>query len=522
MESNTPTHSIDLTAKPLVTMSGHEGMVLRIAYIPGGQQVVTCSGDRTIRIWDAENGEQEGTSMEHEGWIEGLVITRDGKRILSGCQKNKMRVWDVETHELIEEWEHHTEGRLWCIAMSPDDQLAANGDDKGEIVIRDMNESGQIKHSIETGTVVESLCFSPNGEKLACAVNGRALEADGDRVYAIRVYDVQSGELILGPVKGHESEVIRVIWSLDGSQLFSASHDHTIRCWDSETAEPIGEPWTGHTGYIYSLSLSPDGSKLASASHDETVRFWDAHSGVPIVEYTLHHEDRLCVVTFSPSGEFVATGGYKHKVSIWRVPWWDSSQKQPHQSLLDRPAVLVPKGLSNNQQQRELDFLDLPTSRRPFISSPRPPADSAPVSAMKRVQRFWHGLVARRSSSPRQQAIEVDGVQNRRFWKSRIRAPVTEVAAGRLTDRVKVGRREPRRKKTHHKSQKSHEPQKHTILCIRFVSWGGRPIVITRRTVGLYVQHWSWSKFPSRALYPLQGYFRRTCFQLHPIQCRLG
>ncbi|KIJ11906.1 hypothetical protein PAXINDRAFT_45203, partial [Paxillus involutus ATCC 200175] len=159
----------DLTAKPLATMSGHEGPVFGIAYLPGEKQVVTLSRDRTIRVWDAESGEQEGTSMEHDvaGWIQGFAVTRDGKKVLSGCQENGMGVWDVETHELIEEWENNTGGDMWCIAMSPDDQLAASGDNSGEIVIREINEGGQIKHSIGTGMTVESLCFSPNGEKLA-------------------------------------------------------------------------------------------------------------------------------------------------------------------------------------------------------------------------------------------------------------------------------------------------------------------------------------------------------------------
>ncbi|KIJ07396.1 hypothetical protein PAXINDRAFT_90454 [Paxillus involutus ATCC 200175] len=324
--SNTSTNSIDLTAKPLVTMSGHEGTVLGIAYLPEGKKVVTCSRDRTIRVWDAESGEQEGTSMEHEGRIRGIAVTKDGKKVLSGCRKNGMKVWDVETHELIEEWENHTGGDMWCIAMSPDDQLAASGDTSGEIVIREMNEGGQIKHSIGTGMTVYSLCFSPNGEKLACAVNNPAGEVDLG-IYAIHVYDVESGELILGPIIGHEYTINCVLWSFDGTRLFLASDDDTIRCWNSGTGESIGEPWKGHTDSVTSFSLSPDGTKLASASYDTTVRFWDARSGDPI-GHPLQHDNLVYAVTFSPSGEFVTSGGFNDKVSIWRVPWWDDSHKE--------------------------------------------------------------------------------------------------------------------------------------------------------------------------------------------------
>ncbi|KAF9222271.1 WD40 repeat-like protein [Gyrodon lividus] len=319
--SDTSKKSVDLTPKLLMTMSGHEHTVLNMAYLPGGERVVTCSNDGTVRIWNVEDGEQEGTSMEHGDWVNGLAVTRDGKRILSGGGDNKMKVWDVETYEFIEEWEDHT-GGISCIAMSPDDQLVASAGHGGKIVIRKMKKGGQIKHAIQAGSSVWSVSFSPNGEKVAAGVRDR----HGGHV--IRVYDVESGKLILRPIKGHTKFVNCVLWSLDGCRLFSASDDRSIRCWNSETGEPIGQQWTGHTHWVFYISLSHDGTKLASASYDHTVRFWDAHSGEPI-EQPLQHDNWLCAVIFSPSGEFVACGGDDKKLSIWRVPWWDHSQKQP-------------------------------------------------------------------------------------------------------------------------------------------------------------------------------------------------
>ncbi|KIJ09596.1 hypothetical protein PAXINDRAFT_102218 [Paxillus involutus ATCC 200175] len=316
---NTSPKSTDLTAKPLTTMSGHEDIIWRISYLSGGKRVVSCSADKTVRIWDVEKkGEQEGTSMVHESSITALAVTKDGKRILSGGGDWRITMWDVETHERIEEWAGHI-GSIWCIALSPDDRLAASSDWHGEIVIREVKKSGRIKHSIVTGKEIYSLCFSPNGEKLACG--GHAHNQD----YIIQVYDVDSGKLVLGPIKGHQNKIQCVLWSLDGSQLFSASDDRTIRCWDSKTGEPIGKPWTGHMGNVFSLSLSPDGTKLASSSLDQTVRFWDARSGNPI-GLPLKDEGPQSAVAFSPSGEFVACGNTN--VSIWRVPWWDESQKQ--------------------------------------------------------------------------------------------------------------------------------------------------------------------------------------------------
>ncbi|KAF8839806.1 WD40 repeat-like protein [Paxillus ammoniavirescens] len=450
--SNKLHESADLTAKPLTTISGHEDGIWRVAPLPGGKRVVTCSLDKAVRIWDMETGEQEGTSMEHESKVYGLTVTRDGKRILSGDGDKVIKVWDVETHELVEEWGTHT-GGIFCIAISPDDQLAASGDLEGTIVIREMKEGGETKHSIDAGGRVFSVCFSPNGEKLACGVS---MNADG-RVYAIQIYDVESGKLVLGPIKAHEDDVRCVLWPLsDGSQLVSASDDRTIRFWNSETGELIEQPWTGHTSYVMSLSLSPDGTKLASASVDSTVCFWDLRSGDPIGQ-PLQHTDGLWALTFSPSGEFVASGEMRGKVWIWRVPWWDGSPKQAHDSFLDLPAVPLPK----DRHQGEFDFLDLPTSRRPITS---PPRDSTTVPTGTPVQRFWRGLVARRfSSSSSLQPISLQPIQDRRFWKSPNRTPLTEVAAGHARNPVVVARSAPRRrKKKDRKSRKPQKPQTHT------------------------------------------------------------
>ncbi|KAF9219597.1 WD40 repeat-like protein [Gyrodon lividus] len=403
--------------------------------------------------------------------------------------------------------------------MSPNDRLAASGDYNGKIVIRETKEGGPIKHSIQAGRWVWSLCFSPNGEKLAAAVD----EYENDRsTHVIRVYDVESGELILGPVQGHENYISYVLWSLDGSQLFSASDDHSIRCWSSETGEPIGQPWTGHTKAVTSISLSPNGTKLASVSVDGTVRFWDAHSG-DLIEQPLQHGNSLLAVTFSPSGEFVASGGFDSKVSIWRVPWWDDSQNElARDSFLDLPAVLIPRDLSENQERRE----NLPsrsiTSSQPLVR----PINSATPPIITRVQRFWHGLVSQRSSSsPSQQTIELQPMQERRFWQFPARVPVTEVGAAHMTNRVVVGRRERRRKKKQGKTQtqadtvhpkRCTEPVIDDAYPISIIYGRDRSLLIALTAVGLCVQR-RYIHFSSRPVHHHQRHSPRTYTELRSI-----
>ena len=284
--STIPEQSGNDTPRPHLVISGDDGSIFKIAYLPD-ERVVTQSWSG-VRVWNLQSAKQEGTSIEHE--IAESAVTRDGTKIIVNKYGGRIKVWDVESHKLSKAWTHE-EGS--AMAISPDDQLIAVG---GQTVGIYTTERERV-NSAETGSCALSLSFSPDGNKLACGT-----QKD------IRIYDIKTGTLVLGPLDGHDDEVIDVLWSRDGSRLFSASFDKTIRCWDSNTGEQIGQPWTGHTGTIYSLSLSPDGMLLASSSEDGTIRFWDSAHGRPVRQH-LHHDAPVWSVSFSPSGEFVASGG---------------------------------------------------------------------------------------------------------------------------------------------------------------------------------------------------------------------
>ena len=332
--STIPEQSGNEVPRPQLVISAadsDDGWIRKIAYLPDGR-VVTGSKSGAVRVWNLQTGEREGTSIrEHEDEVWDLAVTRDGARIISGDINGQVKVWDVKSHKLVKAWTHR---KIFpVIAISPDDRLIAVG---GWPVGIYTTEGEQV-NSIEIHHTVIALSFSPDGNlnKLACGTKND-----------IRVYDINTGTPVLDPLKGHEDLVRSVLWSRDGSKLFSASHDKTIRCWNSGTGKQTGQPWTGHTDRISSLSLSPDGTLLASASWDKTVRFWDTAYGRPIRQH-LQHDVSARSVCFSPSGEFVASGDEGGNIYQWRVSQLDSGECQviimthirPHHSrpLFSRP-----------------------------------------------------------------------------------------------------------------------------------------------------------------------------------------
>lgn len=68
-----------------------------------GMRFVSGSDDKTVIVWDKDNGEWMSTVLRsHEGTVTSVTMSGNGTRIVSGSDDNTLRVWDYDNGEWIQ------------------------------------------------------------------------------------------------------------------------------------------------------------------------------------------------------------------------------------------------------------------------------------------------------------------------------------------------------------------------------------------------------------------------------------
>ena len=83
------------TAKPIATLSGHEGKLTSAHFSSDGRRIVTTSFYKTARVWDAGSGKLIATLLGHKGCATSAQFCPDGSRLATGSRDSTARVWTI-------------------------------------------------------------------------------------------------------------------------------------------------------------------------------------------------------------------------------------------------------------------------------------------------------------------------------------------------------------------------------------------------------------------------------------------
>ncbi len=84
-----------------VKLKGHSDWVNDILPIPSSKQCVTCSYDRTIKVWDCQTGACLRTLDEHTDSVNSLTMTPNGQIFASGSLDQTVIIWSSKPFEVL-------------------------------------------------------------------------------------------------------------------------------------------------------------------------------------------------------------------------------------------------------------------------------------------------------------------------------------------------------------------------------------------------------------------------------------
>ena len=79
----------------LRVFAGHQGPILSLAVHPGGSQLFTASADKSIKVFDLNNGNVAPDARRPHRRVKAIALTKDGNKVVSGSDDKSFRVWNA-------------------------------------------------------------------------------------------------------------------------------------------------------------------------------------------------------------------------------------------------------------------------------------------------------------------------------------------------------------------------------------------------------------------------------------------
>lgn len=125
-------------------LTGHESEIYSLDYV--SDLIVSGSGDRKIRLWDARTSQCTKIFGSESGGpsdgVTSVALSPDGRLLAAASLDKVVRIWDTETSQLLDRLEGHSDS-VYSIAFSPDGKNVISGSLDRNIMLWDVCAQGR-------------------------------------------------------------------------------------------------------------------------------------------------------------------------------------------------------------------------------------------------------------------------------------------------------------------------------------------------------------------------------------------
>ena len=202
------------SGQKLHILRAHTDRIQSAAFSPDGKRLASASWDRTVRLWNVENGKEVGRLPIHPS-LAAAEFKAAVPEILRAVKPLSQAEKQLRPR------------RIEVITFSPCGRWIAGG------VIEEIRLWDAMTHEIHMAILLPDGCKRPFA--LAFSSCGRYLASGswwrGTEKVSIRLWAVANGENI-ATFRGHPTDVQCLAFSPNGALLASGSYDGTILLWD--------------------------------------------------------------------------------------------------------------------------------------------------------------------------------------------------------------------------------------------------------------------------------------------------
>jgi WD40 repeat protein len=168
------------------TIENHADWVFGAAFSPDGKFLLTCSRDKTAKVWDVTAKESILTFPDHQNPVYGVAVKADGKVGISAGEDNQVRFWNATGEgKQIRAAGGHTKA-IFRVVAHPKEPIVATC--SADTSVRLWNtDNGKPLRTLNGHTDwVYALALSPSGE----------LIASGSWNGEVKVWKVADGKIV--------------------------------------------------------------------------------------------------------------------------------------------------------------------------------------------------------------------------------------------------------------------------------------------------------------------------------------
>ncbi|KAK6920601.1 Autophagy-related protein 16 domain [Dillenia turbinata] len=288
-------------------INAHEGGCASLLFENNSGRLITGGQDRSIKIWDTNNGSLSCTLYGCLGSVLDLTITHDNRSIIAASSSNNLYVWDVGSGRIRHTLTGHTDKVCAVDVSKVSSRHIVSAAYDRTIKAWDL-QKGYCVNTIIFPSNCNAVCFGMDGQTICSG------HVDGN----LRLWDIQTGKL-LSEVAAHSLAITSISLSRNGNVVLTSGRDNMHNLFDMRSLEVCGTLRASGNRVASNWSrscISADDHYVAAGSIDGSVSIWSIQKADVVSTLREHTSSVLCC-SWSGLGKTLGTSDKNGIVCTW-------------------------------------------------------------------------------------------------------------------------------------------------------------------------------------------------------------